>query len=211
MTTTRATALVRAHRQAVALTCSAVLVAALNVATAPAASADGPTPSAGSVFDGEIDGSDPDLMLGDGGTLAEPKVLEIKQIVGDEAGEEKREDSPSNTKFTLQAEVLFGRDSAKLSPEANGRIKGIAEEIEEQGATEVNVFGYTDNLGSYEHGKVLSKKRAEAVHKQLLKDLGSGITFSIRGYSEDNPVADNSTEEGRKKNRRVEISFPRGG
>ncbi len=210
MMITRTAALVRAHRHAVTLTCSAVLAAGLSVATVPTALADDPTPSAGSVFEGEIDAGDPDLMLGDGGTLAEPKVLEIKQIVGDEAGEEQREDSPSNTKFTLQAEVLFGRDSAKLSSEANDRIRGIAEEIEEQGATEVNVFGYTDNLGSYEHGKVLSKKRAEAVHKQLLKDLGSGITFNIRGYSEDNPIADNSTEEGRKKNRRVEISFPRG-
>ncbi|MFP8883740.1 MULTISPECIES: OmpA family protein [Streptomyces] len=188
---------------------SALLASGATVAGTSPAAADDIAPAL-SVFEGEVDINDPDLKLPDGATLAEPKVLEIKQVVGDEAGEEKREDSESNTKFTLQAEVLFGRDSAKLSPEANGRIKGIAEEIEEQGATEVNVFGYTDNLGSYEHGKVLSKKRAEAVHKQLLKDLGSGITFNIRGYSEDNPVADNSTEEGRKKNRRVEIAFPRG-
>ncbi|WP_101254545.1 OmpA family protein [Streptomyces barkulensis] len=189
---------------------SALLASGMTVAGTSPAAADDIAPAL-SVFEGEVDINDPDLKLPDGATLAEPKVLEIKQVVGDEAGEEKREDSESNTKFTLQAEVLFSKDSAKLSPEANDRIKGIAEEIEEQGATEVNVFGYTDNLGSYEHGRVLSKKRAEAVHKQLLKDLGSGITFSIRGYSEDNPVADNSTEEGRKKNRRVEISFPRGG
>ncbi|MFH0242565.1 OmpA family protein [Streptomyces sp. HK10] len=197
------------RRNGTVLALSALLASGMAVAGASPAVADDIAP-APSVFEGEVDINDPDLKLPDGATLAEPKVLEIKQVVGDEAGEEQREDSPSNTKFTLQAEVLFGRDSAKLSPEANDRIKGIAGEIEEQGATEVNVFGYTDNLGSYEHGKVLSKKRAEAVHKQLLEDLGSAVTFSIRGYSEDNPIADNSTEEGRKRNRRVEISFPRG-
>ncbi|GAA2395154.1 OmpA family protein [Streptomyces glaucosporus] len=158
----------------------------------------------------EIDGNDPDLKMVDGATLAEPKVLDIKFVVEDQGGEERREDTNSQVKFALQAEVLFGKDSAKLNAEANGRIKAIAEEIGKQGATEVNVFGFTDNLGSYEHGQVLSKRRAEAVHRQLLKDLDAGITFNIRGYSEDYPIADNSTEEGRRKNRRVEVSFPRG-
>jgi hypothetical protein len=46
---------------------------------------------------------------------------------------------------------------------------------------------------------VLSKQRADAVQKVLAKDLGSGITFEIRGYGEQYPIADNSTEEGRKK------------
>jgi outer membrane protein OmpA-like peptidoglycan-associated protein len=74
----------------------------------------------------------------------------------------------------------------------------------------VRVFGFTDNLGSSAHGDVLSKQRADAVHGVLVESLGSTITFEIRGYGEQYPIADNSTEEGRKKNRRVEVSFPRG-
>ncbi|MFF0073493.1 OmpA family protein [Streptomyces sp. NPDC005494] len=157
----------------------------------------------------KIDGNDPDLKMPDGGTLAPGKVLDIIQVVEDEGGEERREDSNADIKFALQAEVLFGKDSAKLSSEANSRIVAIAAEIEKQNATKVRVFGFTDNLGSSAHGDVLSKQRAEAVNSVLSKELDPSITFEIRGYGEQYPIADNTTEEGRKKNRRVEVSFPR--
>lgn len=146
----------------------------------------------------------------DRATLAESRVIDIVQVVEDEAGDERRADSNAKTTFTLQAEVLFGRDSAKLNREANATIAVIAEEINTQGSTEVNVYGFTDNLGSYQHGVELSQNRAEAVHQELITHLDSpGVTFNIRGYSEDYPVASNATEEGREKNRRVEVSFPR--
>ncbi|MGP3984241.1 OmpA family protein [Streptomyces sp. KR80] len=185
------------------------LVLALGAVTAPSAFADGPNPSPTSVATTKVDTNDPDLQLREGATLAPPKVLEIKQVVGDEGGEETREDSNSAVKFNLQAEVLFGKDSAKLSSDANFRIKQIAEEIKKQDAKKVRVFGFTDNLGSSAHGDKLSKQRADAVQKVLAKDLGSSVTFEIRGYGEQYPIADNKNEEGRKKNRRVEVSFPR--
>ncbi|MER8088026.1 OmpA family protein [Streptomyces sp. NPDC094048] len=158
-----------------------------------------------------VDGSDPDLKMVEGATLAPAKVLDIIQVIEDEGGEERREDSNANIKFALQAEVLFGKDSAKLSSAANARIAAIAAEIKKQNATKVRVFGFTDNLGSSAHGDVLSKQRANSVQSVLVKQLGSNVTFDIRGYGEQYPIADNSTEEGRKKNRRVEVSFPRGG
>ncbi|MFE7140127.1 OmpA family protein [Streptomyces sp. NPDC057644] len=157
-----------------------------------------------------IDASDPDLKMPEGGTLAPGKVLDIVQVVEDQGGEERREDSNADIKFALQAEVLFGKDSAKLGSAANARIAAIAEEIKKQNATKVRVFGFTDNLGSSAHGDVLSKQRADAVHGVLSKELGPTITYEIRGYGEQYPIASNSNEEGRKKNRRVEVSFPRG-
>ncbi|WP_455352889.1 OmpA family protein [Streptomyces sp. SYSU K217416] len=183
---------------------------ALTGIAAPAL-ADDPNPSATSVFEGEIDANDPDLKLPEGATLAPGKVLEIKQVIGDEGGNERREDSNSEVKFNLQAEVLFGKDSAKLSGAANARIQAIAEEIKKQDANEVRVFGFTDNLGSSAHGDVLSKQRADAVHKVLARELAAAdITYEIRGYGEQFPIAENNTEENRKMNRRVEVSFPRG-
>jgi outer membrane protein OmpA-like peptidoglycan-associated protein len=159
----------------------------------------------------ELDANDPDLKLPEGATLAEPKVLDIKQVVEDESGEERREDTNADVKFALQAEVLFPRDSAKLSAEAKARIEAIAQEIKTQNATRIRVFGFTDNLGSSSHGDVLSRQRANAVHDILDTELNDpGVTFEVRGYGEDYPIASNASEEGRKKNRRVEVSFPRG-
>ncbi|MFF5974149.1 OmpA family protein [Streptomyces sp. NPDC012769] len=156
-----------------------------------------------------IDANSPALMLPDGATLAPAKVLDIKQIVEEEGGEQRREDTNVDVTFALQAEVLFPKDSAKLSPAATARIAAIAVEINKQGSSRVRVFGFTDDLGTYEHGLKLSKQRADAVQQVLARNLDPGTTFDIRGYSEDYPIADNSTEEGRKKNRRVEVSFPR--
>jgi outer membrane protein OmpA-like peptidoglycan-associated protein len=159
----------------------------------------------------EVDANSPGLKLADGATLAPAKVLDIKSVVEDLGGEERREDTNENVTFALQAEVLFPKDSSKLNPEARSRIQAIADEIKAQNATNVRVFGFTDNLGSYAHGLTLSKKRAEVVHDELAGDLGGDVTFEVRGYSEDYPIADNTSEQGRRKNRRVEVSFPRSG
>ncbi|MEV8043299.1 OmpA family protein [Streptomyces griseoluteus] len=187
--------------------------AALLTPLAPA-HADGPSeppgtePSAAAPV--EVDPTDPDLKLPEGATLAGAKVLDIKSVVEDQSGDERREDTNADVTFALQAEVLFGKDSAKLGPEARARITAIAEEIEKQKATRVRVFGFTDNLGSSAHGDVLSKRRANAVQAVLDQDLNApDVTFEVRGYGEQYPIADNATEAGRKKNRRVEVSFPR--
>ncbi|WP_405654217.1 OmpA family protein [Streptomyces sp. NBC_01386] len=160
----------------------------------------------------EVDANSPGLKLADGATLAPAKVFDIKSVVEDLSGDERREDTNQDVKFALQSEVLFQKDSSKLNPDAKSRIQAIADEIKAQNATNVRVFGFTDDLGSYAHGLTLSKKRAEAVHEQLAAALGSqdqDVTFAVRGYSEDYPIADNNSEEGRKKNRRVEVSFPK--
>ncbi|MEU0113178.1 OmpA family protein [Streptomyces bobili] len=192
----------------------ALLATTLFLLTTPPAHADDPSVPPGTeptaTAPVEVDPNDPDLKLPEGATLAEPKVLDIKQVVEDETGDERREDTNADVKFALQAEVLFGKDSAKLSADAKARIAGIAEEIKKQNATQVRVFGFTDNLGSWAHGDVLSKQRANAVQAALAGDLNNGnVTFEVRGYGEQYPIADNASEAGRKKNRRVEVTFPR--
>ncbi|GAA1352799.1 OmpA family protein [Streptomyces beijiangensis] len=195
---------------------AATLTTALLLTSVTVAHADDTTPSTppGGTTSSPaptISPTAPNLKLGDGATLAASRIIDIKSVVEDLGGEERRSDTPSDTTFALQAEVLFPKNSAKLNPAAASRIKAIATEIGVQHATNVRVFGFTDDLGSYEHGKVLSKQRADAVQQELAKSLpgASSITFQIRGYSEDYPIASNATEDGRKKNRRVEVSFPR--
>lgn len=196
-------------------TATLTLTAVVYLAVPAPAFADDEDPSAPpgsttSTAPQEVDSNSPGLKLADGATLAPAKVLDIKSVVEDLGGEERREDTNTDVKFALQAEVLFPKNSPKLNPEAKGRIKAIAEEAKSQKATNVRVFGFTDDLGSYSHGKKLSRERAEAVHDQMASYLGPEVTYSVRGYSEDYPIADNGSEEGRKKNRRVEVTFPRG-
>ncbi|MDI9831475.1 MULTISPECIES: OmpA family protein [unclassified Streptomyces] len=198
------------------LTAVGVMIAA-NLLTATTAEADDdpvvpPGTEASAAAPVEVDANDPDLKLPEGATLAAAKVLDIKQVVEDQAGEERREDTNADVKFALQAEVLFPKDSAKLTGEAKARIAAIAEEIGKQNATRIRVFGFTDNLGSSAHGDVLSRKRANAVQGVLEAELDdSTITYEVRGYGEQYPISSNATEAGRKKNRRVEVSFPRTG
>ncbi|MER0243002.1 OmpA family protein [Streptomyces sp. HSW2009] len=156
-----------------------------------------------------VNATDPDLRLAPGARLGAVKVLDIKSIVETDNGEERHEETNEDVTFALQSEVLFDKDSATLSPQATARIMVIAREIATQGAREVRVFGFTDDLGTTDHGTGLSKKRADAVQRRLAKELGAGVKYHIRGYGEDYPIADNGTEAGRKKNRRVEVSFTR--
>ncbi|MCZ4611799.1 OmpA family protein [Streptomyces sp. Lzd4kr] len=203
-----------APRLTLTLTAATIMVAANVLVATTADAADDPSVPPGTEASAtapvEVDANDPDLKLPEGATLAEAKVLDIKQVVEDQAGEERREDTNADVKFALQAEVLFPKDSARLTGEAKARIASIAEEIEKQNATRIRVFGFTDNLGSSAHGDVLSRKRANAVQGVLDAELNdSSVTYEVRGYGEQYPISPNSTEEGRKKNRRVEVSFPR--
>ncbi|MFF0107165.1 OmpA family protein [Streptomyces hirsutus] len=211
---TRSRTRLEAPRLAAVATTVTVLVATSLYSATGAAAADDPSVPPGTQATAsapvELDPNDPDLKLPDGATLAEPKVLDIKQVVEEQSGDERREDTNTEVTFALQAEVLFGKDSAKLSAQAKARIGAIAEEIKKQNATRIRVFGFTDNLGSSAHGDVLSRKRANAVHAILDQELNDpNVTYEVRGYGEQYPISDNSTEAGRKKNRRVEISFPR--
>ncbi|MCX5531601.1 OmpA family protein [Streptomyces sp. NBC_00006] len=204
----------RRHRTATVLTAATALL--LTTGTVVAHADDEPTGappgSTSSSPPPSVDANNPGLKLADGATLAPAKVLDIKSVVEDLSGEERRTDTNEDVTFALQAEVLFPKDSSKLNPDGNSRIQAIADEIKNQKASSVRVFGFTDNLGSYAHGLKLSKNRAEAVHDALTAALGaqgSDITFQVRGYSEDYPIADNDSEQGRKKNRRVEVSLPK--
>ncbi|MEU1255648.1 OmpA family protein [Streptomyces chartreusis] len=204
----------RAPRLTLTLTAATIMVAANVLVATTADAADDPSVPPGTEASAtapvEVDANDPDLKLPEGATLAEAKVLDIKQVVEDQAGEERREDTNADVKFALQAEVLFPKDSAKLTGEAKARIASIAEEIGKQNATRIRVFGFTDNLGSSAHGDVLSRKRANAVQGVLESELeDSSVTYEVRGYGEQYPISSNETESGRKKNRRVEVSFPR--
>ncbi|MCX5012033.1 OmpA family protein [Streptomyces sp. NBC_00555] len=206
----------KSHRTTAATAVVGLVIAGAHFVGATSAHADdvkpsvppGAEPSASAPV--PIDSSSPGLKIPQGGTLAPAKVLDIAEVVEDLGGEQRRQETNQTVMMALQSEVLFPENSAVFNAQAAARIQAIASEINTQKATRVRVFGFTDDQGSYEHGKELSKQRADAVQAELSKTVTNpGVVFDVRGYSEDYPIADNGTEEGRKKNRRVEITFPR--
>lgn len=102
--------------------------------------------------------------------------------------------------------VNFDNDKATLRPDALTVLDNAAETLKEWGEAKIEVAGHTDSKASDDYNMKLSQKRAEAVRDYL---IGKGIAaerLSAKGYGESSPVADNETEEGRAKNRRVELT-----
>jgi outer membrane protein OmpA-like peptidoglycan-associated protein len=158
------------------------------------------------------------LTLHGSAPLAPAKILDLKsepaalsRVVEDQNGTERRRDTNTHITYDLQAEVLFAKDSARLSNSARSRIGAIARAIAQQAATEVHVCGFTDKLGPSAHGDALSEQRAQTVQAVLADALHSPTVTITTRFGQRHPVASNATNAGRHKNRRVEISFPRTG
>ena len=70
----------------------------------------------------------------------------------------------------------------------------------------IEISGHTDSQGLAESNRQLSEDRAQSVLNYLLRNFSiNSDQFSVRGYGEDQPIADNGTAEGRRANRRVEF------
>ena len=101
--------------------------------------------------------------------------------------------------------ILFETGKATLKPESMTEIKKVADYMKKNPRTRFEVQGHTDNQGSDKVNDPLSQQRAEAVVKAL-EGLGvDGFNLRAVGKGSHEPVADNKTEDGRAKNRRVEF------
>ena len=104
--------------------------------------------------------------------------------------------------------ALFESGKSDLKPEGKDKIKEYREQAKEElgRAEKVIITGYTDNVGEPGYNSKLSLQRAEAV-RDYLTGLGADPKrFQVNGAGETKPIADNSTAEGRAKNRRVEVA-----
>ena len=108
---------------------------------------------------------------------------------------------------TFPEAALFEVGKAELTPEGNEKIKEYREQAQDQlrRADKVVITGYTDNAGDAEFNVTLSRQRAEAVRDYLVVLGADPAKLEVAGGGANNPVADNSTDEGRAKNRRVEV------
>ena len=102
-------------------------------------------------------------------------------------------------------DILFDFDSYKIKPETAKKLNKIADAImKKYPDREIIVEGHTDNKGTKKHNLILSINRSHSV-AEYLKNRSKHDKFSFMGYGSKKPLKSNSTKQGRKKNRRVEI------
>ena len=109
-------------------------------------------------------------------------------------------------KLEILDKIYFETDKTDIKPESAPAIDEIAKFLKQDAKAIVYVVGHTDNVGGYEQNMGLSQRRAEAVVKELTTKHGIPATrLKAAGSGPLAPMAPNETEEGRAKNRRVEL------
>lgn len=106
--------------------------------------------------------------------------------------------------FSLDG-VNFATNSADLTGEAVDKLKLAQEMLNANSGLNVIVEGHTDNAGANNYNLQLSQRRAEAVVDHLVMKGIDRSRMTPKGYGESSPVADNTTGEGRARNRRVDF------
>ena len=110
-------------------------------------------------------------------------------------------------KITFDSGILFDVDMAEVQQVAQHNLMELAEILNKYDDTLILIEGHTDATGSNEYNLSLSQNRAQSVANYLTTHDVDATRFTIMGYGEDQPVADNETFEGRRSNRRVEIAI----
>lgn len=103
--------------------------------------------------------------------------------------------------------ITFDPGSADIVADARRAVDDIADVLKSCEDVPIEIAGYTDSQGREEMNKALSQQRAQAVLNALLARRVLTTDFVAVGYGEENPIADNGTDEGREANRRIEFSL----
>ena len=101
---------------------------------------------------------------------------------------------------------IFESGKAKIRPGAEGRLEAVIAILKREPAIRLEIQGYTDDTGSRSMNQRLSEDRARSVSDYLIRHGISPDRLKWVGYGPSRPVASNDTAEGRRQNRRVELS-----
>ena len=112
---------------------------------------------------------------------------------------------PAAQKVTYAADTFFDFDKYAIKPEGKAKLDDLVDKTKGIALEVIIAVGYTDNIGSFAYNQKLSERRANAVKEYLVSKGIEKNRVYTEGKSYNNPIASNSTPEGRAKNRRTEI------
>jgi K(+)-stimulated pyrophosphate-energized sodium pump len=171
------------------------------------------TTQASAVSTGSLDAATQTSLFGDLGADVKRELGEGDFVEVPERGVEARlldfldndmKEIDKETWFDFDR-ILFDSGKATLRPESDEQIAVIAEILNAYPSAKFKIGGYTDNTGVAADNLKISGERAQAVMDAIVAKGVDASRVRSEGYGDQHPVADNATEEGRQKNRRVAI------
>jgi outer membrane protein OmpA-like peptidoglycan-associated protein len=113
-----------------------------------------------------------------------------------------------NTEGHIALYINFETGKAAIKTESQKTIDQIVQMLKDNPSLNITIEGHTDNVGTLKSNQTLSENRAKAVMNAIIAQGIDKTRLASKGWGQSKPIADNSTEEGRAKNRRVEIVKP---
>lgn len=143
------------------------------------------------------------ISSGSGGYRMRVEVLEEKAMAQEITANLMWDTLQKDGFIALQ--INFDTNKAVIKPDSMSIVKQIVSLMKNQPALKISIEGHTDNQGSAAANKTLSMDRAKAVVAAVTAEGIPASRMEAAGWGQERPVADNRTEDGRAKNRRVEL------
>ena len=146
------------------------------------------------------------------GNKMDKQQKQLEEELGSQAKVEQTTDQNGlqAIKVTFDGGILFPTGKYTLNPQAQADLSSFAVSLKENPGTNVQIYGFTDNTGSFAVNQRLSGQRADAVMSYLANSGVSPTRLSAEGIPMADYVASNDTPAGRAQNRRVEIYITAG-
>lgn len=141
------------------------------------------------------------------GYKMDQQIKELKEATAGSGVDVTETDNGQAIMVNLPDGVTFDVGSYTLKPEFRATLDDVAASMVKYPNSLIDVYGHTDSTGSDAFNQTLSENRARTVAGYLSSRGVAAARIRSQGYGETMPVADNTTDEGRRKNRRVEIKI----
>lgn len=141
------------------------------------------------------------------GYQMDKQIKELKEQTAGSGIDVSETDGGSAILVNLPDGVTFDVGSYTLKPEFRATLDRIAQSLQQYPNSLIDVYGHTDSTGSDAYNQTLSENRARTVANYLASRGVSPARVRSQGFGETMPVADNATDAGRQRNRRVEIKI----
>jgi|SRR5699024_6213234 len=149
------------------------------------------------------------VVGGTAGALIGNKMDKQAREISDEipGAEVNRVGEGISVTFDENSGIFFATDKYDINEQSKNSLDKLVKIFKDYPNTDILLEGHTDNTGRAEYNMQLSEKRAKSVYDYLINQGISSSRFTTKWYGEEQPKHDNSTADGRSKNRRVEIGI----